>query len=228
MAEPLAGLFVTFEGVEGAGKTTQIALLRDALLRPGQSGARASAGVRTETVLAVLGREVIVTREPGGDVVAETVRRLLLEQEMTPRAELLLFLAARAQNVEEVIRPHLDGGGVVLCDRFIDSSVAYQGYGRGLGRDLVAQLNAVAVAGVVPDLTVLLDLDPEIGLARQTNRNRMEAENLAFHHRVRQGFLLESQNSPARFCVLDATQDPGLLHAAIWERVQKLLADRPG
>src|SRR6266550_4447911 len=107
MADVGEGLFVTFEGVEGAGKTTQIALLR--------------------AYLQQIGRDVCVTREPGGDAVAETVRRLLLEREMAPRAELLLFLAARAQNVERVIRPHLAGGGTVLCDRFIDSSIAYQG-----------------------------------------------------------------------------------------------------
>src|SRR5947209_20499978 len=122
MSDGPTGLFVTFEGVEGAGKTTQIALLRDFLQHAGD--------------------EVCVTREPGGDAIAETVRRLLLEQEMTPRAELLLFLAARAQNVERVIRPRLSEGAVVLCDRFIDSSIAYQGHARGIGRDTVFQLNA--------------------------------------------------------------------------------------
>src|SRR5690242_9763556 len=108
----MPGLFITFEGVEGAGKTTQIALLRKALEAEGQA--------------------VCVTREPGGDAVAEGVRQLLLYNDMTPRAELLLFLAARAQNVEAVIRPHLEAGGIVLCDRFTDSSLAYQSYGRGL------------------------------------------------------------------------------------------------
>src|SRR5579871_5479843 len=122
MRSELTGLFITFEGVEGAGKTTQIGLLRHALEREGHI--------------------VCVTREPGGDAVAEGVRRLVLLAEMTPRAELLLFLAARAQNVETVIRPHLAAGHVVLCDRFLDSSVAYQGWARGLGRDTVARLNA--------------------------------------------------------------------------------------
>ena len=206
MADVPVGLFVTFEGVEGAGKTTQIARLRDYLQEAG--------------------RAVCVTREPGGDSVAETVRRLLLEQEMAPRAELLLFLAARAQNVEKVIRPHLEMGATVLCDRFIDSSIAYQGCARGLGRDTVFHLNAFAIDGVLPDLTILLDLPPEIGLARQTDRNRMEAENLEFHQRVREGFLLEAANNPARFCVLDARQDKSALHATIRERVSALLADR--
>ncbi len=202
MAGASAGLFITFEGVEGAGKTTQIALLRDYLRQAGH--------------------DVCVTREPGGDAVAETVRRLLLEKEMAPRAELLLFLAARAQNVDRVIRPHLYDGGTVLCDRFIDSSIAYQGYARGLGRDTVFHLNAFAIDGLLPDLTILLDLPPEIGLARQSDRNRMEAEALEFHERVRKGFLLEAENNPARFCVLDATQDVAALQAAIRERVSAL------
>ena len=201
-----SGLFVTFEGVEGAGKTTQIALLRDYLQQSGH--------------------DVCVTREPGGDAVAETVRRLLLEQEMAPRAELLLFLAARAQNVDRVIRPHLAEGGTVLCDRYIDSSIAYQGCARGLGRDTVFHLNNFAINGLLPDLTILLDLPPEIGLARQKDRNRMEAEALDFHQRVREGFLLEAENSPERFCRLDATQDVPALHAAIRERVSALLEAR--
>ncbi len=196
----MAGLFVTFEGVDGAGKTTQIALLRAALERDGL--------------------RVTVTREPGGDVVAEGVRDLLLRCEMTPRAELLLFLAARAQNVAEVIRPALAAGEVVLCDRFTDSSLAYQGHARHLGREAVAQLNAFATGGLVPDLTVLLDLAPEVGLARQQARNRMEAESLEFHRQVREGFLAEAEKDPARFLVLDALMEVDALHAIIYERVQ--------
>jgi len=206
MADLKAGLFVTFEGVEGAGKTTQIALLRDYLQQ--------------------IGCSVCVTREPGGDVVGEAVRRLLLENEMCARAELLLFLAARAQNVDQIIKPHLISGGVVLCDRYIDSSVAYQGYGRGLGRDIVAELNTFAVGGILPDLTILLDLAPIVGLARQTNRNRMESESLDFHERVREGFQREAANSPKRFCVLDAALDAAGLHSTIRERVFSLLEAR--
>jgi len=198
MSDLRGGLFVTFEGVEGAGKTTQIALLRE--------------------FLAELGHEVVVTREPGGDAVSETVRRLLLEHEMAPRAELLLFLASRAQNVESIIRPHLSRGGVVLCDRFIDSSIAYQGYARGLGRDAVFHLNTFAIDGVVPDVTFLLDLPAEVGLARQSHRNRMEAESLEFHIRVRKGFLHEAGNNPERFCVLDASRDSAIIQAEIRER----------
>lgn len=202
----MTGLFITFEGVEGAGKTTQIAKLREALEREDFS--------------------VVVTREPGGDALAEGVRSLLLHGDIEPRAELLLFLASRAQNVERVIRPHLAAGSVVLCDRFIDSSIAYQGIARGLGRDTVARLNTFATGNLIPDLTFLLDLNPEVGLARQTDRNRMEEEGLAFHQKVREGFLAEAANDTARFCVLDAAQSPETLHAAIWERVHRTREER--
>ncbi len=195
------GLFITFEGGEGAGKTTQIALLRLALEQAGQS--------------------VCVTREPGGDRVGESVRGLLLAHDMTPRAELLLFLASRAQNVEYVIRPHLERGGVVLCDRFIDSSVAYQGLARGLGMDTVARLNEFATNGLLPDLTFLLDADPASGLARQPDHNRMENEGLAFHQRARQGFLNAAANNPARIIVLDAALTPDALHTRIYDLVRQ-------
>src|SRR5205823_2619405 len=130
---------------------------------------------------------------------------------------LLLFLAARAQNVEKVIRPHLAAGEIVLCDRFIDSSVAYQGYARGLGRDTVAALNGFAAEGLIPDVTILLDLPPEVGLARQRNQNRMETESLEFHRRVREGFLAEARSDPERFCVLNAALPPDVLHNKIAE-----------
>ena len=204
--DDLGGLFVTFEGVEGAGKTTQIAMLRTYLQQEGYS--------------------VCVTREPGGDAVAETVRRLLLESEVSPRTELLLFLASRAQNVESVIRPHLAQNGIVLCDRYIDSSIAYQGCARGLGRETVFQLNTFAIANVIPHVTFLLDICPSIGLARQMDRNRMEAESLAFHQLVREGFLREAANYPERFCVLDALLSATELHEAITDRVRLSLTGR--
>ena len=196
-------MFVTFEGVEGAGKTTQIRLLRDSLTAAGQN--------------------VCVTREPGGDALAEGIRNLLLHVAMTPRAELLLFLASRAQNVEAVIRPHLAAGGIVLCDRYIDSSVAYQGHARGLGQDNTAHLNTFATHDLVPDLTFLLDLAPEVGLARQQERNRMEAESLEFHQRVREGYLAEAANNASRFCILDAALPQDALQALIWTRTQAAL-----
>lgn len=190
------------------GKTTQIARLRAALEAEGV--------------------QVYVTREPGGDSVSEAVRNLLLTSklltsEMTPRAELLLFLASRAQNVEYVIRPHLAKGAVVLCDRFTDSSLAYQGFARGLGMSEVTQLNTFATGGLTPDLTILLDIDPAIGLARQPDHNRMEDQGLAFHRLVREGFLLAAANEPTRFLVLDATQPPETLQAEIYVQVRQLL-----
>ena len=197
------GLFITFEGGEGAGKTTQIALLRSALEQDGHL--------------------VCVTREPGGDAVGESVRGLLLAHDMTPRAELLLFLASRAQNVEGVIRPHLARGGIVLCDRYIDSSVAYQGHARGLGAEMVARLNEFATNGLVPDLTLLLDVDPALGLARQPDHNRMENEGLAFHRLARQGFLDAASNNPARIVVLDAGLAPDALHTRIYDLVRQHL-----
>lgn len=200
------GLFVTFEGGEGVGKTTQIALLRSALEKEGAT--------------------VCVTREPGGDSVSETVRHLLLTSDMTPRAELLLFLASRAQNVEHVIRPHLLKGGIVLCDRFIDSSVAYQGMARGLGMEAVAHLNTFATNGLIPDLTFLLDLDPASGLARQSDHNRMENEGLEFHRIARQGFLAAAVNEPARIVVLDAMIPIASLQAQIYGHVRNRLAMR--
>jgi dTMP kinase len=201
MAERMPGLFVTFEGGDGAGKTTQITRLRARLEAEGLS--------------------VCMTREPGGDALGEGIRGLLLHSAMTPRAELLLFLAARAQNVDQVIRPHLAAGDIVLCDRFIDSSIAYQGYARALGRDLVARLNAFATDGLVPDLTILLDLPPEVGLARQQESNRMEAEGLEFQRRVREGFLAEAARAPERFLVLNASLPVERLHAEIFARLQQ-------
>lgn len=199
----MRGLFISFEGVEGAGKSTQIRLLCQRLIEQG--------------------REVCMTREPGGDKVAEGVRALLLSEAMDSRAELLLFLAARAQNVAKVILPAVERGAVVLCDRFIDSSIAYQGYARGLGRDSVENLNRFATNDLTPNITFLLDLPPERGLARQQDRNRMEEESLQFHTRVREGFLAEAKRYPERFTVLDATQSVEALHALIWSQTSARL-----
>lgn len=194
-------MFVTFEGIEGSGKSTQIGRLAEALA--GQ------------------GRTVTVTREPGGCELGRTLRAILLSLEtrdLASRAELFLYLADRAQHVETRIRPALAAGHVVLCDRFADSTVAYQGYGRGLDLNLLADLNRAAVAGVWPDVTVLLDLAAATGLARARTRNRetgaavsegrFEAEALAFHERVRQGYLAMAAAEPRRFVVIDAARDP--------------------
>lgn len=201
------GLFITFEGVEGAGKTTQIALLRDALEKEGY--------------------RVFTTREPGGNPVAESIREVLLSavQPVTSRAELLLFLAARAQLVEDVLRPRLLSGEIVLCDRYIDSTVAYQGHARGHDLELVRCLNDFATGGLMPNLTLLLDLEPAIGLARQSDRNRMEAESLEFHRRVRAGYLAEAQRDPTRFRVIDAARSANSVHADVLAAVRSLFLE---
>jgi dTMP kinase len=183
-----AGWFIAFEGVEGAGKTTQLDLLR--------------------RELEARGHEVVATREPGGTEVGERVRAILLDPvaaDLHPRAEALLFAAARAQHVEQVIRPALERGAVVLCDRFVDSSLAYQGGARGLGRGPVEQVNRWAVAGLWPHLVVLLDLDPAAGLARAGGqRDRIEGQELDFHQAVRDAFLALAAERPERFLVVDA------------------------
>jgi dTMP kinase len=185
MGDP--GRLIAFEGVEGSGKSTQLELLR--------------------RVLEGRGREVVVTREPGGTPAGERVRAVLLdpEAELHPRAEALLFAAARAELVEAVIRPALERGAVVLCDRYLDSSLAYQGAGRGLGQSPVEEVNRFATGGLLPDLVVLLDLDPASGLRRRGGQlDRIEAQDLGFHQRVRQAFRDLAAADPERFAVVDA------------------------
>lgn len=156
--------------------------------------------------LAAEGREVIVTAEPGGDPVAKKIRKLLLDSanRISDRAELLLFEAARAQHVDAVILPALRRGCVVICDRFADSSVAYQGYARGLDIDTVRSLNDHATGGLKPDLTILLDVAPKVGLARQRGVDRVSSEQLTFHEAVRKGYLDLAEAEPERFAVIDA------------------------
>jgi dTMP kinase len=185
MGDP--GRLIAFEGVEGSGKSTQLELLR--------------------RLLEERGREVVVTREPGGTPAGERVRALVLDPgvELHPRAEALLFAAARAELVEAVIRPALERGAVVLCDRYLDSSLAYQGAARGLGRGPVSQVNRFATGGLLPDLVVLLDLDPAAGLARRARHpDRIEAQDLGFHRRVRDAFRDLAAAEPGRFAVVDA------------------------
>lgn len=184
MGDP--GRLIAFEGVEGSGKSTQLELLRQAL--EGR------------------GREVVVTREPGGTPAGERMRAVLLDPgvELHPRAEALLFAAARAELVDAVIRPALERGAVVLCDRYLDSSLAYQGDARGLGRGPVEEVNRFATGGLLPDLVVLLDLDPASGLRRRSGAlDRIEAQDLAFHRRVRQAFRDLAAADPGRFAVVD-------------------------
>jgi dTMP kinase len=182
------GLLITFEGPEGSGKTTHIHLLASFLRKRG--------------------RRVLITREPGGSGLAKAFRRLLLEtgDGLVPLAELLLYEADRAQHVQETILPALKRGQIVLCDRFTDSTAAYQGYGRGLDMKGIQILNRIASKGLVPRLTVLLDVPSGRGLAqarRKKNRHdRLERAGLAFHQRVRRGFLKLARMDPKRFCVI--------------------------
>ncbi len=207
----MRGLFITFEGVEGCGKTTQIQMLAD--------------------YLRGLGREVVRTREPGGTPAAERVRGLLLDPEMrgmAPMTELLLYAAARAQHVAEVIRPALSSGAVVLCDRYADSTTAYQGGGRALPMDDIRTLHGLATGGVWPDCTILLDLPAEEGLARTHGRgapDRIEVEPLDFHQRVREAFLRIAAQEPERITIINAAGPAETVAEAVRARVDRLLQD---
>ena len=205
-----AGLFITFEGGDGAGKSTQAEKLTAAL--------------------EAAGRTVVRTREPGGTPVGEQLRSLVLEHgngEIDARTEALIFAASRAAHVAQVIRPAVERGDVVVCDRYIDSSVAYQGSGRSLGTDEVRQLNIWATEGYAPDLTVLLDVDPEQGRLRRTANeaaeDRLESEPDTFHLRIRRAFLEQARNDPARYLVLDAGRPVDDLADAVLARVRELL-----
>lgn len=207
------GLFVVFEGGDGAGKSTQARLLADAVRRAGH--------------------ECVVTREPGGTPVGEQVRDLVLSPrwQVEPRAEALLYAAARAQHVDEVLRPALDRGAVVVSDRFVDSSIVYQGEGRDLGRDVVGQLNMWATAGLQPDLVVVLDVDPAVGLGRITaggeHGDRLERAGDDFHRAVNDAFRSLADGDPDRYLVLDAADAVDQLHAQVRERVGGLLTRGP-
>lgn len=213
--KPSAGLLIAFEGGEGAGKSSQITLLAQ--------------------VLRDAGRGVLTTYEPGATTVGKLIRRLLLDshEPIAPRSEALLFAADRAHHVATVIRPALDRGEVVITDRFVDSSLAYQGAGRTLAIEEVKRLSGWATEGLVPDLTVLLDIAPEIGLARvrdrssQTGPDRLERETIAFHGRVRAGFLALAESEPNRYLVLDASRSIDELAAAIAGIVGRALHTLP-
>ncbi|OGQ34385.1 MAG: dTMP kinase [Deltaproteobacteria bacterium RIFCSPHIGHO2_12_FULL_43_9] len=186
----MKGLFITLEGVEGCGKSTQIRLLSRFLTEKGIAH--------------------VVTREPGGTEIGDKVRKILLDVSnlrMEPLTELLLYAASRAQHVLEVIRPAILGGKIVLCDRFFDSTLAYQGHARGIDPELVKRSIEIATDGLKPDLTFLLDIPAEVGIERATKKgvDRLEGEDLVFHKRVRQGFLGLAKNEPHRILVVDAT-----------------------
>jgi dTMP kinase len=210
-----AGLFITFEGVEGSGKSTQVSLLA-ARLRE-------------------MGRETVTTREPGGTPTGEIIRDILQhhksQEPIAERTEALLFAASRAQHVARVIRPAVGRGAVVICDRFLDSTLAYQGFGRGMPLEGLRAINSFGTEGMQPQLTLLLDLEVGDALARMRRRqqelsvtaDRFEREAMAFHQRVRDGFLTLAAAEPARYRVVNANQDPGAVFAAVWPAVQERL-----
>lgn len=180
---------VTFEGIEGSGKTEQARLLYEYLQKKGVSA--------------------ILTREPGGSDLSERIRDILLDRrhlDMVPHTELFLYLASRTQHTQEVIKPALAQGKVVICDRYIDASVAYQGDGRGISKTFIKQLNKTATGGLVPNLTFLLDIDPDIALKRIDRKDRLESESLEFHNRVRSGYLKLYRENPERFVLLDGAK----------------------
>jgi len=206
------GQFITFEGPEGGGKSTHIKRLAERLKG--------------------LGHEVLLTREPGGTPTGETIRGILQHEQsgeaVCPQAELLLFEASRAQLVQTVILPTLQKGGWVLCDRFIDSTTAYQGYGRGFDLETIFALNRYAIGDCIPDLTIIMDVDVKTGherlrqrnLAQNTTSDRIEREAFAFHERVYQGFHELAKRWPDRIKVVNAMREPELVAADIWTLVQ--------
>ncbi|MGB9911001.1 MAG: dTMP kinase [Microgenomates group bacterium] len=204
----MRGIFITFEGPEGGGKSLQIEKLKEYL---------------QET-----GREVVVVREPGQTSIGEQIRQILLNpknKEMEPRAETLLFESARAQLVEEVIKPALAVGKIVLADRFFDSTTAYQGYGRGMNLKEIDWLNRFATGGLVPDLTILLDVPVEVGLERRRKsgkEDRLDKEGLEFHQRVREGYLKIAKSQPERWRVVNASRSP----EEIFEEIKGLVEEK--
>ena len=201
-------MFITLEGPEGSGKTSQMAPLAE-FLRQG-------------------GRDVLVTREPGGTLISDQIRSILMKMEnsaMHPRTEILLFLAARAQLVAEVIRPALEADTIVLCDRYADSTLAYQGYGHGNDLDQLRNLLHFATGGLKPDLTLLLDLDIEDGMRRKKSGgsewNRLDAYTRAFHQRVRQGYLSLAQAEPERWILIDAGRTTEEVQSALRQAITR-------
>lgn len=201
-------LFITFEGGEGCGKSVQSRRLYRRLLKSALP--------------------VLLTHEPGVTVLGKRITRLLKwsqDVNISPMAELLLFNTSRAQLVEEVIRPNLEKGVSVICDRYTDSTTAYQGYGRGLDMETVVAVNGVGTRGLTPDLTILLDIPVEEGLARKSDKNkdRFEGESVKFHQHVREGYLKMAADEPERWLVVDATRSKDVIAGIVWQRVRKLL-----
>lgn len=204
------GIFISFEGSEGSGKTTQIA--------------------RLAKLLEMRDKEVLVTREPGGTEIGEEIRHLLKHshsgENMCPETELLLFAAARAQLVREKLLPNLMAGKIIICDRFLDSTTVYQGAARQMSNDPIQVINHFAVGTLIPDLTIVIDVPAEVGLRRVKRRasdlpDRMEKENIDFYERVREGYLVLAHSLPERFIVVDGTQDVPDIEAEIWSHIEE-------
>jgi dTMP kinase len=211
MSTTKRGLFITFEGPDGSGKSTQARMLAERL--------------RGE------GRAVLESVEPGGTPIGQQIRRILLDpanKELTATAELLLMFAARAQNVEQWILPALAQGKIIISDRFTDSSLAYQGAGRGLGAKTVLELDRIACHGLTPDVTFCIDIDSETGLARAQSRGgsetRLEEQAIDFHHKVREAYHELSRNEPQRFRLIDGNNTPEAIAAKVWKELAPLLA----
>jgi len=207
----MRGIFITFEGIEGCGKSSQARLLFDYLKKEGY--------------------KVLMTREPGGTVISEAIREILLSNDFTrmhPNTELLLYLASRAQHVSEVIKPALQKGMIVICDRFSDSTFVYQGYVRGIDSRIIEEMNYFATEGISPHITFILDIDPEIGLERARSRNqrqlrmedRLEKETIEFHQKVREGYLKRAKEYPGRIYIIKSDKEKGEVH----EEIRKIVA----
>ncbi|MFC1864905.1 dTMP kinase [Chloroflexota bacterium] len=206
-------LFITFEGGEGSGKTLQAKALYRRLSR--------------------LAIPVLLTHEPGGTSLGRKLARWLKwtdDADISPLTELLMFNASRAQLMDEVIQPNLKGGKVIICDRYTDSTIAYQSSGRGLDLEMVMAINNTATGGLKPNLTVLLDISAEEGLARKGSKrhDRLEREDIAFHRRVREGYLKIAADDPERCLVVDASQPKEKIRGIIWQRVSQLLSTQLG
>jgi len=211
----MKGMFITFEGIEGSGKSTQIVMLANYLKSHGN--------------------KVVLTREPGGTPIGDQIRKILLDpanKALDPTAELLLYAACRAQHLSEVILPALADGSIVLCDRFSDATLAYQGYGRGVDRNMIQELDRIVTAGMRPDLTLLLDIDAAVGLARARGRNnirgldaeaRFENEETAFHERVRRGYLVLASQEPERIRAVDSSPAPDRIEMEIRKIIASVL-----
>lgn len=200
------GLFITFEGADGCGKTTQIKLVKDYLEKSGY--------------------EVVLTREPGAKGLGEKIREILLNYDgiVSDRCESFLFLADRAQNIDTIVNPAVEKGKIVLCDRHIDSTVAYQGYGRGLNLERINKLNLLATDGRVPDLTIVFDIDVETSMQRVgKEKDRMESAGIEFHNRVRNGYLEIAKNEPERVNVVDGREGIEKVFENVKDLVNKTL-----